>query len=87
MKVHEVEREGDKLKIAVEGESTTFAHMIRKQVLQNPNTDVAAAVRRHPYASQPEIIVKTKKGKPDTVLADAADKIAKMCKELRASLK
>jgi len=82
MEVKKIEEKDDFLK--VELDNLTLANLINEN-LWKQKIDYAAYSKKHPYLSNPQLVVKGKN--PKKLLIDAANQIIEDCKELQAQLK
>ena len=83
MKVTVIENKKDKLKVEVQGESSTLTSVIAKQVWEEGGE--AAAVRDHPFLKEPAILVMG--SNPKGKLEKAAKKVEKQCEEFKTKFK
>ena len=75
MKIKMLKKEGNELKIEVEGASHGFCNLLQKKLLEDPKVDLAGYDVPHPLASNPVIYVKMKSNtKPESALIKAAEK-------------
>lgn len=75
MTIKVLKKEGNELKIEVEGASHGFCNLLQKKLLENPKVDLAGYDVPHPLASSPVIYVKMKGNtKPENALIEAAEK-------------
>jgi DNA-directed RNA polymerase subunit L len=92
LKVKVLKKEGNELKIEVEGASHGLCNLLQKKLLEDENVDLAGYDVPHPLASSPLIYVRTKgNAKPKAVLIKAAEKAREVNnvfgKELKKALK
>jgi len=86
MNLKVLEKEPNKLRMEIEGESHTFCNVLQKILLEDETIEVAGYDIPHPLVSNPIIYVQTKgKRHPETALREAAEKIRTRSKEFRAS--
>lgn len=75
MKIKVLKKEGNELKIEVEGAGHGFCNLLQKKLLEDEKVDLAGYDVPHPLASNPVIYVRMKgKAKPETALIKAAEK-------------
>jgi DNA-directed RNA polymerase subunit L len=72
MDLEVLNQKGDKIEIEVKGESHTLLNLLRENSWKT-GADQASYMIKHPYMSQPKIIIKSKH--PKKVLTDAAQLI------------
>jgi DNA-directed RNA polymerase subunit L len=92
MKVKVLKKEGNELKIEIEGGTHGICNLLQKRLLEDDAVDLAGYDVSHPLASNPTIYVRMKgKSKPETALVRAAEKViasnAEFGKELARALK
>lgn len=78
MAIKVLEKKKDKLKIEVDGETHTLLNLLREKTWK-AGARQSAYIIKHPYLSQPEIIIRAKN--PGRVLNDAAQLIIDDAKE------
>ena len=84
----EVSKQEDKtLVIEVQGETVTVTNALRGELWEDRNVRESAQIKEHPYLAEPKIFVKTSRGKPQTALNKAADRIIKQTEEFAAEFK
>lgn len=83
MEVNILERDKEKMKIEVKGESFTLTQLLAKTLWQQGAE--AATLKEHPVLEQPKIIVKA--SNPKKALEKAASSIEDMCEELKKDFK
>lgn len=84
MKLEAVEKDKEKLKVAVHGETHTLLNLLREKSWVS-KADQASYVLEHPYLSVPNIIIRAKN--PKKVLTDAAQLVIDDVKEFRKEFK
>ncbi|MBS7616437.1 DNA-directed RNA polymerase subunit L [Candidatus Bathyarchaeota archaeon] len=92
MKVNVLKRNGNELKIEVEGAGHTLCNLLQKRLLEDENVELAGYDVPHPLASNPIIYVRTKgRVKPEEAFLTAIEKSREMnkafIKELKKALK
>ena len=75
MEVEVIEQEDDKLVLQIPKKDVTIANLIRDELWNDENVSEAANTSEHPYLSEPRIFVKTSRGKPETALAKACERL------------
>jgi len=83
MKIDVIENTKNKLKVEIQGESTTLTGVIANQVWKEGGE--AAAVREHPFLKEPGILVMG--SNPKGKLVNAAKKVEKQCEEFKTKFK
>jgi DNA-directed RNA polymerase subunit L len=84
MTIKVLEKKKDKLKVEVVGESHTLLNLLREKAWK-VGAKQSAYIIKHPYLSQPEIIIRAKN--PGKVLNDAAQLIIDDAKEFGKGFK
>ena len=83
MEVKKIKDKDGVLMLELEGESKTFANLIREEIWNDKNVSEAAAIKEHPYMDQPKLFLKMKgKSKPIKTLKDASKRIEVKVKDL-----
>lgn len=78
MELKKIKDEKRIIQVEVVGEGTTFINLLKEALLSDKYVTSAAVIVDHPLTSNPEVFVRTKKGKsPEKALKDAADLIKK----------
>lgn len=83
MKINTLVNEKDKLKIEIQGESTTLTNLIAKQVWSEGGE--AAAIKEHPFLAEPKILVTGKD--PLKILEKSTKAVEAQCEDFEAELK
>jgi len=60
---------------------------IRGELWEDKNVKEAAQIKEHPYLAQPKVFVKTSRGKPETALNKATEKVLKQTEEFAEKFK
>jgi DNA-directed RNA polymerase subunit L len=84
MELKVLEKKPDKLKLQVLGETHTFLNLLSEYAWL-ANAKQASYIIRHPYLSEPELIVKS--SNPKRTLRDAAQIIIDRTEEFQRSFK
>ncbi|MBN1357292.1 DNA-directed RNA polymerase subunit L [Candidatus Bathyarchaeota archaeon] len=92
MKVKVLKKEGNELKIEIEGVDHGLCNLLQKKLLEDEKVDLAGYDIPHPLASSPVIYVRMKgKEKPEDALLKAAENAREIndafSKELKKALK
>jgi DNA-directed RNA polymerase subunit L len=92
LKVKVLKKEGNELKIEVQGASHGLCNLLQKKLLEDENVDLAGYDVPHPLASSPVIYVRMKGNtKPEVALIKAAERAREtnkaFSKELKKALK
>lgn len=87
MELKVVKEDERKLLLELQGETVAFAHMLKDELWKDSNIKEAAAIKEHPYLSEPKIFVAVSRGTPRVALEKVADSISKQAKEFRDKLK
>ncbi|MCS7140099.1 MAG: DNA-directed RNA polymerase subunit L [Candidatus Nezhaarchaeota archaeon] len=75
MKIRILEKDERSIKFEVIGEGHTFCNLLRDFLARDPKVEFAAYKIDHPLVSNPIFFLRTRKGKPEEVLRDAAEEI------------
>lgn len=79
--------EGNTLVLEVSGETVTVTNALRSELWEDQNVSEAAQIKEHPYLAQPKVFIKTSRGKPQTALDKAAERIIKQTEEFTEEFK
>ena len=77
MKLKVLKKTGNELRIEIEGEGHSFCNALQKALLDEEVIDIAGYNVPHPLAANPIVFVRTLKGRPETALRNAAEKLQK----------
>lgn len=82
MKVKVTKKNGNELKLEIEGLGNTICNLLQKRILQETGVEMAGYNIPHPLANKAEIYVRTKgKAKPEEVLKNAIETTRELNKE------
>lgn len=87
MELKTVKEDEKKLIIELKGETVAFAHLLKDELWKDGSTKEAAAIKEHPYLSEPKILVATSRGSPKSALEKTSERIIEQTKELREKFK
>ncbi len=87
MELNIVKKEDSVLVLEIPGETITVTNVLRGELWEDKNVKEAAQIKEHPYLAEPKVFVKTSKGKPETALAKASDRIIKQAEEFSDKFK
>jgi len=87
MELKVVKQDDKTLVLEVPGETVTVTNVLRGELWEDKNVREAAQIKEHPYLAEPKIFVKTSRGKPQTALKKATDRIIKQTEEFAAEFK
>lgn len=82
-----VKQEDKTLVLETSGETVTVTNVLRGELWEDPNVSEAAQIKEHPYLVEPKVFVKTSRGKPQTALNKAADRVVKQTEEFATEFK
>jgi len=68
MEINILQQEKNKLKFEVIGEDHTLCNLLRKELWEDSNTEVAGYSLEHPVVSNPIFVVESKKDPQKTIL-------------------
>jgi len=83
MEVVTLENEKNRLKVQIKGEGHTFCNILRKELWQDKNVDIAGYLIEHSLTSDPVFTVEVSKGDAKKAVLDAIDRLKKLNKELK----
>lgn len=81
MKVRVLKKTGNELKMEIEGEGHSFCNALQNVLLSDEAIETAGYTIPHPLTANPVIHVRTQKGRPETALRNAAEKLQKKTKQ------
>lgn len=81
MKIKVLKKTGNELKMEIEGEGHSFCNALQKVLLGEETIETAGYTIPHPLTANPIIYVRTQKGRPETALRNAAEKLQKKNKQ------
>jgi DNA-directed RNA polymerase subunit L len=81
MKIKVLMKTGNELKMEIEGEGHSFCNALQKLLLGEETIETAGYTIAHPLTANPMIHVRTQKGRPETALRNAAEKLEKKTKQ------
>ena len=87
MEMKVIKQEDKTLILELPEETVTVTNVIRGELWEDQNVSEAAHIKEHPYLAKPKIFVKTSKGKPQTALDKAVDRVAKQTDEFSEEFK
>ncbi len=87
MELKTVKEDEKKLIVELKGETIGFAHMLKDELWKDANVKEAAAIKEHPYLSEPKILVAVSRGSHKTALEKVSDRIADQVKEFGEKFK
>ncbi len=85
MKIEFLKNEKNKIELKIIGEDHTLCNILRRELWNDNDVDVAAYTIDHPLVSDPIMLVETKKSDPKKALLNAADSLKKQIEELKKS--
>ena len=86
MQVKVLNKTKNELKIEITGEGHTFCNVVQKTLLKSQKVDLAGYNVLHPLTSNPVIYIRTKEGRPETVLKEIIGDLQNDIKTFRESL-
>lgn len=87
MELKKIKEEGNFLQLEVVGETATFLNLLKEVLYEDKNVKSAAYADLHPLTKRPQILVRTEKGKPETALKEAAERVKKMAEDFEDKFK
>ena len=87
MELNVLKQDDKTLLVEVNGETVTITNALKSELWEDQNVSESAQIKEHPYMTEPKIFVKTTKGKPETALDKAAERIAKQTEEFNEEFK
>ncbi|MFH8080360.1 MAG: DNA-directed RNA polymerase subunit L [Candidatus Aenigmatarchaeota archaeon] len=82
MEVKVLRQDKNSLLIELKGDTIGFANLLSEELWEHKEVEEAAAIKEHPYMSEPKVYVKTRGANPKNVLLDAARSLQTKLKEL-----
>ncbi len=87
MELNVAERGDDSIVVEVKDETVTMTNILSGELWEDDNVSEAAHIKEHPYLEQPKLFVKTSKGKPETAIDKAVDRLIKKTEEFSDKFK
>ena len=87
MEIKKIKEENNFLQIEVIGETSTFLNLLKEVLYEDKNVKSAAFADIHPLVKKPQILLRTEKGKPETALKEAAERVKKMAEDFEDKFK
>ena len=81
MKIKVLMKTGSELKMEIEGEGHSFCNALQKVLLGEETIETTGYTIQHPLTANPVIHVRTQKGRPETALRNAAEKLEKKTRQ------
>lgn len=81
MKLKVLMKTGNEIKLEIEGEGHSFCNALQKVLLGEETVDTAGYAIAHPLTANPVMHVRTLKGRPETALRNAAERLQKKTKQ------
>ena len=81
MKIKVLMKAGNEIKMEIEGEGHSFCNALQKVLLSEETIETTGYTIAHPLTANPVIHVRTQKGRPETALRNAAEKLQKKTKQ------
>jgi DNA-directed RNA polymerase subunit L len=81
VKIKVLMKTGNELKMEIEGEGHSFCNALQRVLLSEETIETAGYNIPHPLIANPVIHVRTQKGRPETALRNAAEKLQKKTKQ------
>ncbi len=87
MELNILENTKNRLKFEIKGEGHSFCNMLKSQLWNENNIEIAGYHIEHSLVSEPVFVIQTEKGDPKKVLLDAVEELQKRNKALKESFK
>lgn len=81
MKLKVLMRTSNEIKLEIEGEGHSFCNALQKVLLSEEAVDTTGYTIAHPLTANPVVHVRTLKGRPETALRAAAEKLERKTKQ------
>lgn len=81
MKIKVLMKTGSEIKMEIEGEGHSFCNALQKVLLSEETIETAGYTIPHPLTANPVIHIRTQRGRPETALRNAAEKLQKKTKQ------
>lgn len=81
MKLKVLMKTGNEIKLEIEGEGHSFCNALQKVLLSEETVDTSGYTIAHPLTADPVVHVRTLKGRPETALRAAAEKLQRKTKQ------
>ena len=87
MEINVIENTKNRLRLEVKGEGHSFCNIIKSELWNQKNVEIAGYHIEHSLVSEPVIVVQTDKGDTKKVILDAVEDLRKKTKSLREAFK
>ena len=87
MEISVIENTKNRLRLEVKGEGHSFCNIIKSELWNQKNVEIAGYHIEHSLVSEPVIVVQTDKGDTKKVILDAVEDLRKKTKSLREAFK
>lgn len=87
MELHVVERDKKALTVEVVNPDDTVIYPLISSLLKDERVEDARYIVGHPFLDKPTILVRVKRGKPETVMKEVAQGLATTYGEMRTQVK
>ena len=87
MELKVVKEDEKGMTIEIKGETIGFVHLIKDQLWKDNNVKEAAAIKEHPYLSEPKVFVNVSKGSAKAALEKASEGVLKEVQEFEGKFK
>jgi DNA-directed RNA polymerase subunit L len=81
VKIKVLMKTGNELRMEIEGEGHSFCNALQRVLLSEETIETAGYTIPHPLIPNPVVHVRTHKGRPETALRNAAEKLQKKTKQ------
>jgi len=87
MEVNVLKEEKNIIEIELKGEGHTLANLLRSELWNNNDIEIASYNLKHPIASSPILALSVSKGKPKKAIQEAVESLKAKTKEFKNLLK
>jgi len=87
MEISVIENTKNRLRLEVKGEGHSFCNIIKSELWNQKNVEIAGYHIEHNLVSEPVIVVQSEKGDTKKIVLDAVEGLRKKNKSLREAFK
>lgn len=87
MEISVIENTKNRLRLEVKGEGHSFCNIIKSELWNQKNVEIAGYHIEHSFVSEPVIVVQSEKGDTKKIILDAVEDLRKKNKSLREAFK
>lgn len=87
MELNILENTKNRLKFEIKGEGHSFCNVLKSELWEEDNMEIAGYHIEHSLVSEPVFVVQTSKGDPKKIVLDTVERLQKKNKALKEAFK